>query len=335
MGNGQNRFTGLAHSGGSVADRFDVETDRGQRASGGADFDFGLPVPGKGRVDHQKAAIGFRNHLSVIENTNALIKSGRIHPDAKAAAAVAELLQGHQRTACNGAGLQQVHPALERHVCANPDGTGIPRFDNRRGQNKGGGEKMARDFKHISFPGMVRTTAPILYTALSLMLPFAPGALAQETLEMVVQGDVAPSCAVSFASDAMTVQGALPGALTASADFNVDCNAPFSYTLASRNGALAYDGSTMLAGGSDSMGSFVRYDATVMIPLEDGAPAVISDTCSSDTIDDDVNTCVFTNSGTAIALDNTGTLSIATAAASEPLLAGDYTDTLTLTITTQ
>lgn len=171
-----------------------------------------------------------------------------------------------------------------------------------------------------------------LFFASSLTCVATSSALAID-LTLTLEGEVAPSCAVEFANGTLSLGDTLPAALDGTASFSVDCNAPFEYALGSANGALGHDASTALATGSDAMGDSVPYTATITIPLEDGAPTQIADVCASADLTGATPACSFTDSGTAVAIDETGTLRVTTTAASEPLLAGGYADTLTLTVT--
>ena len=252
---------------------------------------------------------------------------------------IAKFLQPRDRTRIGGARVEDLDLTDQRHrhteikaaagTVAGMDGTG------------GEGEKQGCSGpEHRNRHGMSPVTTKgsvfrFLTIALGIIFPLSGAVNAQETLTMTVEGEVAPSCSFEFTDDSLTLEGDLPGALSGTASFMVDCNTPFAYSLISANGALAHDGSMQLASTSDMIAGFVPYSVTTTIPLEDGDTPEISDTCDSADILDGVGGCSLTDSGTSIALDKTGTVEISAPATGGPLLAGEYADTLTLTVTVQ
>lgn len=158
-------------------------------------------------------------------------------------------------------------------------------------------------------------------------------ASANERLELSLQieGQIPQRCSVTGLSQTSL---ALEKNQTQTVQFSVDCNTPFSYSLRSSNGGLHHDGSTPVASGSDHFDALASYDVVVEIPLEQGDQAAISDQCNSQNLSGSGDTCTLSDSGTSIAIDELGTLSITPRLPGTAIfLAGKYTDTLTIEVT--
>jgi hypothetical protein len=112
--------------------------------------------------------------------------------------------------------------------------------------------------------------------------------------------------------------GSLDQAGSLQIEFGYSCNAAFGYTLSSQNGGL-----------KPAIGDgLIVYDVDVSLPT-DGA--TITDACTSTAIQEGSVTCAFSNSGTDIATNQTGTLDVKWPA-SESLNVGSYVDSLTISI---
>ncbi len=141
-------------------------------------------------------------------------------------------------------------------------------------------------------------------------------------------GFISPKCWLS--QDVMT--GTFPDVLNAGTtstltlDFKVFCNKSYVATVYSKNGALKYDG-TVATGFGDTL----PYKATLTLP------GVSSSGCSplsknSGTDAKPKSNCTFKVTG-GIASMTSGTIGLTVAAGTAALMAGNYTDTLTLQVT--
>ena len=141
-------------------------------------------------------------------------------------------------------------------------------------------------------------------------------------VEVEVTGTIKPYCANSMM--AVPVNASDPRkAGSAKFAFTIDCNAPFQYTMQSDNGALR------LTNAPDAVSRDqieVAYNVHIRIPLTLGG--LIDDTCSSKSIKQDAISCIFTDSGQKIAINQLAETHISWNAAKTRLLAGQYTDRL-------
>ena len=143
-------------------------------------------------------------------------------------------------------------------------------------------------------------------------------------VEIEVTGTIKPYCANSIT--AVPVNAGDPTkAGSATFAFTVDCNAPFKYTMQSDNGALR------LTSAPDAVSRDqieVAYNVHIKIPLTLGGS--IDDTCSSKSIKQGAVSCTFTDSGQKIAINQLAETQISWNATRARLLAGQYTDRLTV-----
>jgi hypothetical protein len=143
-------------------------------------------------------------------------------------------------------------------------------------------------------------------------------------VDIEVTGNIKPYCANSVT--AVPINTGDPGkAGSANFSFTVDCNAPFQYTMQSDNGALRL---TNAPDGLSRDQIEVAYNVHIRIPLTLGGS--IDDTCSSRSIKQGATSCIFTDSGQKIAIDQRAETRISRNAAKTRLLAGQYTDRLTV-----
>lgn len=139
---------------------------------------------------------------------------------------------------------------------------------------------------------------------------------------------------------------------TATVNFVLDCNNPFSYSLKSTNGALVHSGSQDVGANSDTIQSEVDYKTTFAVPtLQDGDTNSLSQECGSSDLKDDTavggvieatcDTAAFAGSGTSVAIGQAASLTVSIDGAyrdglldNVPLLSGTFQDTLVLTVST-
>ena len=106
---------------------------------------------------------------------------------------------------------------------------------------------------------------------------------------------------------------------------DVDCNTPFSYVVRSLAGGLKVPDSGAPPPG---FASLIPYLVQLSIPTDAG---VASGECESSELIGDNPACTYGSSPTGIAIAQTGTLTLTWATPNE-LVAGTYSDVLTLTI---
>lgn len=162
----------------------------------------------------------------------------------------------------------------------------------------------------------------------------AAGPAAADRLVVTAQGNVASSCSIAKASDFGAVNLAAGGSTQATA--TVNCNTGFRINAQSTNGALK--------SGTTAAASFVNsnsYTLAVSVPVESGAPAAAS--CGSATLLAGQAGCALSpanttglSSGGRPAIGRTATLTLSWTPPTLParLMAGQYSDTITVTIAT-
>ncbi|MDX6749173.1 hypothetical protein SH611_05080 [Geminicoccaceae bacterium 1502E] len=168
------------------------------------------------------------------------------------------------------------------------------------------------------------------WPALVLLLVAGTGRAAAQGADQVtieLRGEIEKSCALSAATSQIDLGDLTKTGAGASVAVGVSCNAPFAYELSSANGGLRHQSP------GDSPPGFtglLPYEASLTLPLDDGSR--IDDRCTSTVIGPGGAGCAFSDSGTAIALDQSATLAIDWSAPALPLLAGSYADELTLSV---
>lgn len=177
--------------------------------------------------------------------------------------------------------------------------------------------------------------SPKSLIAFALLGACSASALAASKVSIRLEGDITPECAISGGLGGTSAVLGLPlelGDITRRGrkDFRflVNCNAPFGYRLEAQYGALTNTG---VEKASDGFAAAVAYDVIVRIPT-DGAP--IHDWCSSESLRSGRVTCLFSNSGNAIALRSQAELSLTWRSPGKTLMAGQYVDRLTIRVAT-
>lgn len=151
-------------------------------------------------------------------------------------------------------------------------------------------------------------------------------AIAKDSVSIEVVGSVEARCASSGFTHAVRVPDAgIAG--TDSVRFEVDCNAPFQYSMVSQNGGFQLAQGKMP---SDAWSDHVPYRVSMFIPLN--ADNTISDSCTSQQIKHRAVTCRFSHSGNAVAIRKTAAMHISWETSKQPLIAGVYEDRLIVTL---
>ena len=169
----------------------------------------------------------------------------------------------------------------------------------------------------------------LMLGAIAFQAKFSTLAYAVDEITIPISGVIENSCAVETASSTVNL-GELSNAGSLQFPITLRCNAPFSYTMVSQNGGLSLQNpeAIRVIVGSQPFADFVSYSLSSNIPTDIGT---IADTCTSNAIKTGVETCVFTDSGTGVALPSTAQFELAWQEQAIQLLSGTYTDQLTLT----
>lgn len=167
----------------------------------------------------------------------------------------------------------------------------------------------------------VLTAALLAGTAFAHTAPPQP---LRNSVTIQYVGSISPTCAMSF--DQLAFQmGVVEPNKTADVTFKVNCNEPYKITLASANGGLLGPAIPTDKGFSN----LVRYELDISIP---GGPSIAG--CSSAILrDGDLSSCRVMTSGDSVANALSGTARLKlTPGATEAFVAGDYADTITISI---
>jgi hypothetical protein len=157
------------------------------------------------------------------------------------------------------------------------------------------------------------------------MMLLASGSAAHaDSVSIAASGTIASSCSIAKASDFAAADFSVNGSRTASA--TVNCNTGFAMTATSANGAV-----TTAAATSVNFTSSLAYNFSLSVPLESGGSAVA--TCTSAAML--ANSCSLSSGGVA-AIARTATLTTSWTVPALPLrlVAGAYSDVITVSIAT-
>lgn len=163
----------------------------------------------------------------------------------------------------------------------------------------------------------------------------APTAAHADQLTVTASGTIPSSCSIASASPFPAVNLSANGSVGAQA--TVNCNTGFKINALSANGAIKSN-TAAPSGFTNS----VAYDFTLSVPLESGGP--IPATCASGTLVSGQASCALSpgnttglSSGGTASINKTAALTVAWTVPTLPtrLIAGSYSDTITLTITPQ
>ena len=161
-----------------------------------------------------------------------------------------------------------------------------------------------------------------------VMLAMIGSVRAGPVLEVALTGSVAKSCAVSGPPADIDL-GALDGAGSRTFTLDVSCNAPFSWEISAQHGALVPASPVVFVGTFEDR---IPYSLRFRLPLEDGTPGLIDVTCTGAELADPAASCGRGESGTAVAIGATATVTLAWGTPLHPRLAGAHAETLTFSL---
>ena len=143
--------------------------------------------------------------------------------------------------------------------------------------------------------------------------------------DVVVSGTIGQHCALGSIADMDFGNLERPG-LMASARVALDCNVPFTMTVTGRNGALA---NTLLPNGQGPYSGRVPYQIGIQMPVRHPSTEIVSKTFESHQIQG--GGTISSNGGIATD-DMYVNVELGAAAGEAGLLAGDYSETITITV---
>lgn len=161
-------------------------------------------------------------------------------------------------------------------------------------------------------------------TAFAADAPYSPPGDAGQVLSVMVSGAIAERCELS--GGGAVDLGELQGGEEFSAPLGLDCNMPFDIGVRSLRGALAHE---TQPGGEGPYSGALTYRLSLTIPVVDPLPATLRSSFSSAELVSERTL----SSGDAIAAGGASMRVKMDRPAGAGLLAGRYTETVTLTIT--
>jgi hypothetical protein len=153
-----------------------------------------------------------------------------------------------------------------------------------------------------------------------------------DDLSITAQGTIGQSCSIAAVSSFPAPALGTAGSVSATA--TVDCNTGFAIHATSARGTIRTD-RVPTAGFANS----VPYSLTLSIPLDSGT--TISGTCGSASLVAGQSACALSPAGSGLssngvsAIGRTAQLQVAWPAPTQSLVAGAYSDTITLSIAAQ
>ena len=173
-----------------------------------------------------------------------------------------------------------------------------------------------------------------------LIVSMTAGASAADTGTLTIQGTITPSCGLTGPGGQVDL-GDVSKAGQQQFSVSVNCNTPFAYSAVSAHQALvASNPAPVVAGTFDQS---LPYTLTTDFQT-DGADFGRNDIPSSGLTDANASPCLaasydrtgcsayFADSGTGVAIDKQATLTVRWSNPANPLVAGTFTDTITLTV---
>jgi hypothetical protein len=149
------------------------------------------------------------------------------------------------------------------------------------------------------------------------------------SFSVTATGFISPKCWLSQDATSGTFPDVLNAGTTSTLTltFYVYCNKAYTAALYSLNGALKYDGTT-----TKGFGDTLPYKATLTLPgvSSPGCSGTLSKNSGTDA--KPKSNCTFTVTDGIASMTN-GTIVLTVAAGTAALMAGNYTDTLTLQVT--
>lgn len=153
-----------------------------------------------------------------------------------------------------------------------------------------------------------------------------------QTLTVDLTGQVPGRCGFSTPPADHPVLGNLAAAGSLTLSFAVDCNTPFRVRAVSANGGLKTGSAT-----ADGFTNLLDYSLRLQLATDAGG---IDATCNADALVSAAGGCAYygatagegLSSGQGVALNASGALKFGWTTSPQRLVAGDYSDTLTIVV---
>ena len=156
---------------------------------------------------------------------------------------------------------------------------------------------------------------------------------AANTLTITAQGTVPASCGLAASSTFGSANLNASGSVSATAQVN--CNTPFRIRAVAAQGVMKNPNSAPAFFGNSQ-----AYNLTVTVPLDSGSQ--VAATCPSSSLIAGSSSCTLSpasasglSSGNGTSMGKAATLAVQWTLGGTPLLAGTYSDTITVTIAAQ
>lgn len=202
----------------------------------------------------------------------------------------------------------------------------------------GGADPLNGDARETGTIGMMWRIHVAYFGALCVLLAIPPASSTglrghhappvshndEASLELI--GSIEPNCAITRGSGPVDL-GDITEAGEANIVLAIDCNEHFGYQILSQNGGLAHQSQTAT---SNRFARFLPYELSIEIPTTED---IIRDAfTSAELAPGRVETTAFSHSDGGVAFSQIATLTLTWDDPAQPLLAGSYQDTLTLTV---
>jgi len=171
--------------------------------------------------------------------------------------------------------------------------------------------------------------------AVAFLFATSSGPAFAQTLTVTATGTIPTTCGLTAASGFGAANLNANGTVSASA--SVTCNAKYIIKATSANGGLK----TATAAPSSSFSNKLDYTLSISVPLDNGG-GTVSGNCAASNLVAGASTCALSpastglSSGTGTSVGQTANLGVNwTLPGATRLIAGSYSDTLTITIAAQ
>jgi hypothetical protein len=161
----------------------------------------------------------------------------------------------------------------------------------------------------------------VLITLLAILTPCSTQAGDDVSIEL--SGDIPARCRLT-SLPASAELGEVRQTGTHQIPFQIDCNTPFNFEVRSREGGLKGQGATTAPG----FASIIPYTLELKIPTDEG---LLVSQCASPTLAVATPSCGGGSSGFAIAIEETGSLTMSWSITDIPV-AGAYTDVVIVSV---
>jgi len=151
-------------------------------------------------------------------------------------------------------------------------------------------------------------------------------AVAPNSVEITYRGSISPKCSVIEGPSELSF-GKIEAGKVVSLAFGIDCNEPYKVTIESRNGGLMAPASGDLNGFTN----LVPYEVRLVVAADDGE--VQSGWCGSAVLKSGgPGTCREISSRNKISVKSVASADWRLAPGAQPLIAGRYSDAITITV---